>query len=104
MHYEALDIGSMQSVRQFADRVRAKFTQLHVLINNAGIMAAPYRLTADGFEEQLAVNYMGHFLLTHRLLPLLRAGGTVDQRARIVNVSSCVHRQGVINFDDLHGK
>lgn len=95
----------MRSVRSFGERVRQQHPRIHVLINNAGIMTTPYRLTADGFEEQLAVNYLGHFLLTHLLLPSLRAGGAADeQRSRIVNVSSCVQRVGVINFDDLHGK
>lgn len=94
----------MTSVRQFAQRVRARHSHIHVLINNAGIMAAPYARTTDGFEEQLAVNYLGHFLLAHLLMPELRAAGTVERRARIVNVSSCVHRLGVINFDDIHGE
>lgn len=106
IHYERLDIGDMSSVRAFAQRVRQQFPRIHVLINNAGIMATPYRLTVDGFEEQLAVNYLGHFLLAHLLLPVLRAGGTdqAEQRARIVNVSSCVQRIGEIDFEDLHGK
>lgn len=102
--YEQLDIGDMQSVRQFAARVRSAHARIHVLICNAGIMAAPYAKTADGFEEQLAVNYLGHFLLAHLLLPELRAAGTAERRARIVNVSSCVHRLGVINFEDIHGE
>lgn len=94
----------MASVRQFAERVRSQHSRIHVLINNAGIMGSPYARTVDGFEEQLAVNYLGHFLLTHLLLPELRAAGTPERRSRIVNVSSCVHLLGVINFDDIHGE
>lgn len=67
-------------------------------------MASPFKLTEDGFESQLAVNYLGHFLLTHLLLPQLRAGGTKECNSRVVNVSSCVHLIGNIDFDDLHGK
>lgn len=67
-------------------------------------MASPYKLTEDGFESQLAINYLGHFLLTHLLLPQLKAAGTKEFNSRIVNVSSCVHLLGTINFDDMHGK
>lgn len=102
--YEHLDTGSMQSVRKFAKFVQSKFAKVDILINNAGIMASPFKLTEDGFESQLAVNYLGHFLLTHLLLPQLKAGGTEECNSRVVNVSSCVHLIGNINFDDLHGK
>lgn len=104
IYFERLDTGNMTSVRQFAQTVKTKFTQVHLLINNAGIMAAPYALTEDGFESQLAVNYLGHFLLTHLLLPELKAAGSKDVNSRVINVSSCVHKLGVINFDDIHGK
>lgn len=67
-------------------------------------MASPFKLTEDGFESQLAVNYLGHFLLSHLLLPQLQAAGTKECKSRIVNVSSCIHLVGEINFDDLHGK
>lgn len=104
VHYERLDIGSMKSVRQFADAVKRKFTKIDILINNAGIMAAPFALTVDNFESQLAINYLGHFLLTHLLLPELKAAGSATgAAARIVNVSSCVHKLGHIDFNDVHG-
>ncbi len=70
----------------------------------AGIMASPFKLTEDGFESQLAINYLGHFLLSHLLLPQLKAGGTKECNSRIVNVSSCVHLLGNIDFYDMHGK
>jgi len=100
--YELLDVGTLSSVRSFAQRVKEKFAKIHILVNNAGIMNVPYRLTGDGFESQLAVNYLGHFLLTHLFLPQLRAAGTPECKARVVNVSSCVHIYGRINWDDLH--
>src|ERR1700722_4827266 len=73
---------------------------LDLLINNAGVMALPRRqTTADGFEMQFGTNYLGHFVLTARLMPLLRrASGP-----RVVNVSSLAHRTAFIDFDDLQG-
>lgn len=67
-------------------------------------MAAPFKLTDDGFESHMAINYYGHFLLTHLLLPQLKASGTSENNSRIVNVSSCVHSLGEIDYDDLNGK
>uniref|UniRef100_U5ESL3 Putative dehydrogenase with different specificities related to short-chain alcohol dehydrogenase n=1 Tax=Corethrella appendiculata TaxID=1370023 RepID=U5ESL3_9DIPT len=103
LHYEKLDIGDMTSVKQFAEKVKEQFQQIHILINNAGVMSVPFRLTADGFESHMAINYVGHFLLTHLLMPLLRAAGTETSNARIINVSSCVHKVGEINYDDFNG-
>lgn len=104
IHYERLDIGDMSSVRQFAANVKRKFTKIDILINNAGIMAAPFALTVDNFESQLAINYLGHFLLSHLLLPELKAAAAGSTTAaRIVNVSSCVHKLGHIDFNDIHG-
>ena len=62
-----LDLQDLSSVRRFADGVEGA----DVLINNAGIMAAPYALTADGFESQIGTNHLGHFALTNLLLPRL---------------------------------
>jgi NAD(P)-dependent dehydrogenase (short-subunit alcohol dehydrogenase family) len=97
--YESLDLASLQSIAQFAQRMHSR-ESLDLLINNAGVMALPRRqTTADGFEMQFGTNYLGHFALTARLLPLLRrAGGP-----RVVNVSSLAHRTGFIDFDDLQG-
>lgn len=102
--YEYLDTGNLKSVRAFAENVRKNHSKINILINNAGIMAPPYHITEDGYESQFAVNYLGHFLLTHLLMPLLRAAGTQDLNSRIVNVSSCAHLYGQINFDDINGK
>jgi NAD(P)-dependent dehydrogenase (short-subunit alcohol dehydrogenase family) len=73
---------------------------LDLLINNAGVMALPRRqTTADGFEMQFGTNYLGHFALTARLMPLLRGASG----PRVVNVSSLAHRTGLIDFGDLQG-
>jgi len=69
-------------------------------------MAIPYKETRDGFESQMAINYLGHFLLTHLLMPQLVAGSKENdgKNTRIVNVSSCVHRISEINYNDFHCK
>lgn len=97
---ESLDLASLVSVRDCAARVTRKHERLDVLVNNAGIMAIPRRLTQDGFEMQLGTNHLGHFALTSKLYPLLKQ----DAGGRVVNVSSMAHRAGKMNFDDLHGK
>ena len=83
-----LDLGSLASVRAFADRWDGP---LGLLVNNAGLMAPPrYRETSDGFELQLGTNHLGHFALTGRLLPALLAAPA----PRVVTVSSIAHHQG----------
>lgn len=68
-------------------------------------MFGPYIESRDGFESQFSTNYLGHFLLTHFLLPQLKAGGAADAlKARIVNVSSCAHLVGEINFEDINNR
>ncbi len=93
-----LDLASLASVRRFADAFLASGRELHVLCNNAGVMAIPYRKTADGFEMQLGTNHLGHFALTGLLLERLLA----TPGSRVVSVSSTAHRFGAIRFDDLH--
>jgi NAD(P)-dependent dehydrogenase (short-subunit alcohol dehydrogenase family) len=97
--YERLDLADLASVADFSQRMQSR-ASLDLLINNAGVMALPRRqTTADGFEMQFGTNYLGHFALTARLMPLLqRARG-----ARVVNVSSLAHRTAFIDFDDLQG-
>ncbi len=87
-----LDLQDLSSVRRFAEGV----SRVDVLINNAGIMAAPYALTVDGFESQLGTNHFGHFALTNLLLPKLTD--------RVVTVSSMAHWAGRINLDDPNWK
>jgi NAD(P)-dependent dehydrogenase (short-subunit alcohol dehydrogenase family) len=94
-----LDLADLSSVREFA----TAWPQEHggtvdLLINNAGVMAIPRRLSADGYEMQFATNHLGHFALTGLLLDAL------SPHARVVNVSSQAHRMGRMNFDDLMGE
>jgi NAD(P)-dependent dehydrogenase (short-subunit alcohol dehydrogenase family) len=91
------DLASQRAVRGLAADVAARHDRLHVLINNAGIIARTRTVTEDGLELQLAVNHLAPFLLTHLLLGPLRAAGG----ARIVNVASAVEALGRINFADL---
>jgi NAD(P)-dependent dehydrogenase (short-subunit alcohol dehydrogenase family) len=91
-----LDLGSLASVATFAGKYMATGQPLHLLINNAGIMATPLARTDDGFESQFGVNHLGHFALTTGLLPALRAAGA----ARVVSLSSRAHRRGDIDFED----
>ncbi|MEV6106606.1 oxidoreductase [Streptomyces sp. NPDC051940] len=94
-----LDLADLDSVRAFAGRLRADHTRLDVLVNNAGVMAPPRQLSAQGHELQFAVNHLGHFALTGLLLDLLAAG----RDPRVVTVTSLRHRQGRLRFDDLDG-
>jgi len=103
VRFEPLDLARQASVTAFADRILAEGRPIHILINNAGVMMLPTReVTEDGFEMQLATNYLGHFALTARLLPLLKAGPTRQEGARTVQLSSIAHRRGQIAFDDLN--
>lgn len=99
-----LDLQSLKSVQEFAKTVLEKFPAFHILVNNAGVMYGDYQLTTDGFENQLATNHLGHFYLTHLLLPALKKGGSIGEAARIVNVTSCAHYPGKIYFEDINMK
>ena len=96
----ALDLASLSSIEAAATEVASRVPSLDVLVCNAGVMAPPKGLTADGFETQLGTNHLGHFALTGRLLPQLLAGSS----PRVVVVSSGAHRMGRIAFDDLQGE
>ncbi|NYE38234.1 NAD(P)-dependent dehydrogenase (short-subunit alcohol dehydrogenase family) [Nocardioides cavernae] len=92
-----LDLSSLESVAALGERLVAEGEPIHLMINNAGVMTPPDRqTTADGHELQLGTNHLGHFALTGRLLPLLRAG-----RARVTSQASVAARRGSINWDDL---
>lgn len=95
-----IDLSRLSSVRDFATNYQAKYNRLDILINNAGVMMPPYTKTEDGFELQFGANHLGHFLLTGLLLDTLVK--TPD--SRIVSLSSLVHKNGEINFDDLQSK
>jgi NAD(P)-dependent dehydrogenase (short-subunit alcohol dehydrogenase family) len=98
-----LDLASLSSVRAFAQQELAQHRPLHILINNAGVMAPPKRLqTADGFELQFGTNVFGHFALTALLMPALeQAAAASPDRPRIVTLASIAHKRGQLNFDDL---
>lgn len=91
-----LDLADLASVRSFAAGYDAD--RLDLLINNAGVMAVPYAKTVDGFETQFGVNHLGHFALTGLLLPQLLA----TPGARVISVSSSMHRMGNVEFHDLN--
>ena len=99
LELEQLDLASLDSVREFVDRFKGGHQGLDLLINNAGVMATPRRSTADGFELQFGTNHLGHFAVTGLLI------GSMEGRegARVVTLSSGMHRFGRIAFDNLRG-
>lgn len=92
----ALDLMDLSSIKSFAQMFTKNYSQLHILINNAGIMTSPYGLTKDGFESQMGTNHLGHFALTGLLLDTL----VRTPNSRVVVVSSLAHRQWKISFDN----
>ncbi len=100
LRFEACDLGDLVSVKRLAAHLAAG-APIDILVNNAGVMAPPLRRTTpQGFELQMAVNFLGHFALTGWLLPRLQAG----RGARVVNLSSLAHMTGEIDFDDFQSE
>lgn len=98
VRFEMVDLASLASIAAFADRILTAGRPIDILVNNAGVMALAKReTTADGFERQFGTNYLSHFALTARLLPLLSVA-----KARVVQLSSIAHRNGTIRLDDLN--
>ena len=96
---ELLDLASLNSVRGFADRWGRR--PLHLLINNAGVMACPLSHTEDGLEMQIGTNHFGHYLLAVRLAPSLMDGAQArGGPVRLVALSSIAHRRAGVNFED----
>ncbi|RVE57621.1 hypothetical protein OJAV_G00218200 [Oryzias javanicus] len=95
-----LDLASLTSVRAFCEGIIKDEPRLDVLINNAGVYQCPLTRTEDGFEMQFGVNHLGHFLLTHLLLDVLKRSAP----SRVVVVSSKLYKHGDINFDDLNSE
>ncbi|XP_076313798.1 retinol dehydrogenase 14-like [Tachypleus tridentatus] len=95
-----LDLSSMASVRRFVKDILNSENRIDVLINNAGVFQCPYLLTEDGFEMQMCVNHLGHFLLTNLLLDKMEESSP----SRIVVVTSVVYKRGIIDFGDFHSK
>jgi NAD(P)-dependent dehydrogenase (short-subunit alcohol dehydrogenase family) len=96
-----LDLADLSSIRHFVEEFLGRYDQLHLLINNAGVMMIPeLRRTVDGFEMQFGTNHLGHFALTGLLLDTINR--TPD--ARVVTVSSSGHRQGRMDFANLNAE
>jgi len=92
------DLGSLESIRQFARTFRERHDRLDVLVNNAGVVMVKRKETSDGFEQSIGINHLGHFLLTLLLIEPLKAA----TQGRIVNVSSGAYKAGKIHFEDPH--
>lgn len=94
------DLASQESIREFVTNFKKEQNQLHILVNNAGVMRCPPMKTKEGIELQLGVNHMGHFLLTLLLVDLLKKSAP----SRIINVSSIAHFRGRISKEDLNSE
>jgi len=94
------DLSSQEQIRNLAREYKSKYQKLDVLINNAGTVLRKRQLSVDGIEMQFAVNFLAPFLLTNLLLDILKASAP----ARVINVSSAIHKRGHINFDDLQSE
>lgn len=94
---EVIDLNSIEAIKYFAKEFVQSGQSLDVLINNAGIMFPPPSKTVDGFEAQFGVNFVGHYVLTALLLPLLEKA----KHGRVVTLSSMAHRNGKIDYGNL---
>ena len=88
----SLDLNSLENTRKAADEIADRYGNLDVLINNAGLFSKTKQFTQDGFEQQFGVNYLGHFLFTQKLLPVLQQA----PKARIIHLASIAHWAGSI--------
>jgi len=93
-----MDLADLASVQAFAADVVGSRDKIHLLINNAGIMACPETRIGPGWEAQFAINHIGHFVLTNELIPYLKNA----QGARVVCLSSVAHKRSPIRWDDIH--
>jgi NAD(P)-dependent dehydrogenase (short-subunit alcohol dehydrogenase family) len=100
VHALIADLSSMAEVRRVADDFKRQFSELDVLLNNAGGVFSTRQETVDGYEMTFALNHLSYFLLTNLLLDMLKARAP----SRIINVSSDAHRATALNFDDLQFK
>ena len=96
LHTQCMDLADLDSVRAAAGEILQRHPRIHLLINNAGVMACPLARTAQGFEMQFGTNHMGHFLFTCLLAPALLAAAP----GRVVNLSSGGHKFANFNFED----
>jgi len=94
------DLSSRDAIKQLVKEFKLKYQKLHVLINNAGAFFKKRHETIDGFETTFAVNHLAPFMLTNLLLDILKRSAP----ARVINVSSTIHKNARINFDDLQAE
>lgn len=93
-----IELADLSSVRRFADEIKSRFQHLDLLMNNAGTLATKFQSTADNLEQTVAVNYVGPYLLTRLLLPLMGEG------SRIVNMVSLTYKYGRLDFPDFFAR
>lgn len=93
-----LDLASQKSIRTTSVAIREQFPLINCLVNNAGVWTTDLERSKEGIEMQFAVNHIGHFLLTHKLLPSLQNA----KQAKLITVSSESHQYGKIHFDDVN--
>ena len=86
------DFSSMQSVSDLADKILKKGNSIALLMNNAGTMETGLRITPDGIERTVSVNYLAPYLLTRKLVPLMNAG------TRVVSMVSCTYAIGSVDL------
>ena len=98
--YLLADLSAQADIRQLATEFKAKYSQLHVLLNNAGTIDTKREMTVDGIEMTFALNHLAYFLLTNLLLDTIKASAP----ARIICVSSGLHTSGKVDFDNLQGE
>ena len=98
VHTLLMDLGDLSSVYTFAGKILKEFNTLDILINNAGIMACPETRIGASWEAQFGVNHLGHFALTHALMPLIKK----TPNARVISLSSSAHKLSDIRWDDIH--
>ncbi|TSC54583.1 MAG: hypothetical protein LiPW30_49 [Parcubacteria group bacterium LiPW_30] len=97
VNYLICDLSSFRSIRELTEEFKKKYERLDVLINNAGVLPQEREVSKDGIELNFAVNFLAPFLLTKLLLPLLKQSSP----SRVINVSSSMHTEGEIDFEDL---
>lgn len=98
IHTQIMDLMDLESVRQASALLLERFPKVNLLINNAGIMACPLARTVQGFESQVGVNHIAHFVFTQALLPALKSNAP----ARVVTLTSAAHKLADVNLDDIN--
>ncbi|XP_061640866.1 retinol dehydrogenase 12 [Phyllopteryx taeniolatus] len=100
IHVRQVDLSSLDSVREFAEKILEEEKALHILVNNAAVSGLPRQITKDGFDVSFATNHLGPFLLTNQLLDLMKCSAP----ARIVTICSVNHKKGEVDFSHFHGE